>query len=134
MKGWLGITLGDPSGIGPEVTLKALAQLSLDNFRYLLLGDIDLVRQLNSSIGLQLAQFQSYSQQGRFFIHNSGKPVSKSLKQGSPEAAEAAMTALTDGAQRCLRGELDGVITAPVNKEAIIRLGKPFTGQTEYLS
>jgi 4-hydroxythreonine-4-phosphate dehydrogenase len=44
------------------------------------------------------------------------------------------MAALTEGARRSIAGELDGIVTAPVNKEAIIRLGAPFMGQTEYLS
>ena len=39
-----------------------------------------------------------------------------------------------EGAGRSLRGELRGVVTAPVNKESIIKLGAPFTGQTELLS
>jgi 4-hydroxythreonine-4-phosphate dehydrogenase len=38
---------------------------------------------------------------------------------------------LRDGAKRCLRRELDAVVTAPVNKEAIIRAGHKFVGQTE---
>src|SRR5206468_4070606 len=56
------------------------------------------------------------------------------LTEGSAAAARAALAWLTDGAQRCLRGELDALVTAPVNKHAIIRAGQPFTGQTEYLS
>jgi 4-hydroxythreonine-4-phosphate dehydrogenase len=41
---------------------------------------------------------------------------------------------LREGADRCLRGELDALVTAPVNKEAIIRAGVRFVGQTELLS
>jgi 4-hydroxythreonine-4-phosphate dehydrogenase len=41
---------------------------------------------------------------------------------------------LTEGANRCLRQELSALITAPVNKEAIIRSGCPFVGQTELVS
>ncbi len=44
------------------------------------------------------------------------------------------MESLRDGAQRCLRGELDALVTAPVNKESIIRAGHKFIGQTEFLS
>ena len=41
MTGWIAISLGDITGIGPEVALKALAQeSSKDDFRYLLIGDI----------------------------------------------------------------------------------------------
>ena len=57
------------------------------------------------------------------------------LPAGSPAAAKAAMAALRAGAERCLRGELAALVTAPVNKEAIIRAGhKGFVGQTEFLS
>jgi 4-hydroxythreonine-4-phosphate dehydrogenase len=38
------------------------------------------------------------------------------------------------GADLCLRGALDALVTAPVNKEAIVRAGIPFVGQTEMLS
>jgi len=41
---------------------------------------------------------------------------------------------LTEGGRRCLRGELDALVTAPVNKESIIRAGHKFVGQTEFLS
>ncbi len=136
MKGWLGITLGDPSGIGPEVALKALARIGEDSFKYLLLGDVSLLEQLNDSLQLRLplAPFQSYQQPGRFFHLQAGSRLPKDLMCGSRAAAEAAMAALTEGARRSIAGELDGIVTAPVNKESIIRLGAPFMGQTEYLS
>ena len=133
---WLGITLGDPSGIGPEVTIKALAALPLDDWHYLLLGDEPLLRKTNRELGLDLPieKFTSYAQDGRFFCHNPGVPLPSPVGQGSREAARSAMEALVDGAERSLRGELVGIVTAPVNKEAIIRLGTPFMGQTEFLS
>ena len=49
-------------------------------------------------------------------------------------AARAAVAWLQDGAERCLRQELDALVTAPVNKEAIVRAGYTFIGQTEFLS
>ena len=136
MKGWLGITLGDPSGVGPEVALKALARTKQDEFKYLLLGDVNLIASLNKSLDLRLplAPFQSYQQEGRFFYLQAGPTLPASVVCGSKLAAEAAMAALTEGARRSIAGELDGIVTAPVNKEAIIRLGPPFMGQTEYLS
>jgi 4-phospho-D-threonate 3-dehydrogenase / 4-phospho-D-erythronate 3-dehydrogenase len=41
---------------------------------------------------------------------------------------------LREGAERCLRRELDALVTAPVNKESIVRAGHEFTGQTGFLS
>ena len=138
MTGWIGISLGDLTGIGPEVTLKALAAgAPSDEARYLLIGDVDHTLRVNQQLGLQLP-VQLYSnarENGRFFLHNPlPEPLASSLAAGSPTAARAALAWLTEGAQRCLRHELDALVTAPVNKEAIIRAGQPFIGQTEFLS
>ncbi len=139
MNARIAIALGDPTGIGPEVALKALAADACpdEDTRFLLIGDVDstleLERRLN--LGLELRPYSSPSDAGRFFIHNplpEGLP--RDLPQGSPTAAEAAIAWLTDGAQRCLRQEAAALVTAPLNKEAIIRTGLPFVGQTEFLS
>lgn len=138
MTGWIGIALGDPTGIGPEVTLKALARLETsDANRYLLIGDVPLVQRLNQRLGLHLPLQPREDSPGeaRFFLSDPrGEPLPENLKPGSPEAALASLAYLTDGAQRCLRRELDALVTAPVNKEAILRTGQPFVGQTEFLT
>src|SRR5436190_21727356 len=138
MTGWIGIALGDFTGIGPEVALKALAaEAAADDTRYLLIGDAALLRQLNEQLRLRLPlePYEGASESGRFFVHS---PMSEALpgtlSPGSPAAALAALSWLTDGAQRCLRRELDALVTAPVNKESILRAGQPFIGQTEFLS
>src|SRR5262249_10979142 len=47
----------------------------------------------------------------------------------------AALAWLREGAELCLRGAADALVTAPVNKESIIRSGETgFVGQTEWLS
>jgi 4-hydroxythreonine-4-phosphate dehydrogenase len=117
--------------------LKALGLLSPeDSFKYLILGDSSLLLRLNESLRtrLTLEKYVSPSQQGRFFYVHAGPIISGPVTSGSTVTAESAMAALTDGARRALAGELVGIVTAPVNKESIIRLGRPFTGQTEYLS
>jgi 4-hydroxythreonine-4-phosphate dehydrogenase len=139
MTGWIGITLGDVTGIGPEVTLKAIAaEAKNGDTRYLLIGDVDSIRRLNqqSKLNLPLKKFTDYSDSGRFFIASPlAEPLPESLPAGSPAAARAAVASLRDGAERSLRRELDALVTAPVNKESIIRAGyKNFTGQTEFLS
>jgi 4-hydroxythreonine-4-phosphate dehydrogenase len=135
MKNWIGITLGDVTGIGPEVTLKALAtEGAADDTRYLLIGDEDCVRRLNGKLGtnLPLERFSSYDNAGKISVTRPfTEPLPENLAAGSPIAANAAVASLRDGAKRCLRGELDAVVTAPVNKEAIVRAGHKFVGQTE---
>ena len=56
------------------------------------------------------------------------------LVPGSPAAARAALAWLKEGGERCLRQELDALVTAPVNKESVLHTGQPFIGQTEFLS
>ena len=136
--GWMGISLGDATGIGPEVTLKALAaECPRDDTRYVLFGDECLARDLIERLGLELSiqPFSGTQAQGRVFMVNVCSPaLSEGLPTGHPTAAHAAMASLEAAGAACLRGELDGMVTAPVNKEAIVRAGHDFIGQTEYLS
>src|SRR5580658_308608 len=138
MTGWIAISLGDVTGIGPEVTLKALAaEEQNDDTRYLLIGDSDYTAALYERLGLQLPlqPFSEFGGEGRYYLHNPLRdPLPAGLEPGSPAAARAALAWLTDGAQRCLNHETDALVTAPLSKEAVVRSGQPFIGQTEYLS
>lgn len=134
----IGLSLGDITGIGPEVTLKALAvEGPLDDTQYLLIGDGDHLRALNRQLGLDLPLQAPGAGQapGRIRILN---PLPDALPSdsaaGSPAAARAAVAWVKEGAERCLRHELDALVTAPVNKQAIVRAGHAFIGQTEFLS
>lgn len=130
--------MGDVTGIGPEVVLKALAtELDSGDTRFLLIGDEARARRLNEclQLNLPLQTYASPSAAGRIFLHHPpGEPLPADLPPGASAAARAALTWLADGAQRCLRGEMDALVTAPVNKAAILRTGIPFVGQTEFLS
>lgn len=134
------IALGDAGGIGPEVALKAVAaEWTADDTRYVFVGDAELVRTLNSElkIGLPIPTGESDSG-GRVSIVDplGGAVASSALRaSGSPEAARAAVAWLKHGAAMCLRGEAAALVTAPVNKESIIKSGEhDFVGQTELLS
>ena len=138
MSGRIGITLGDITGVGPEVTLKALAAvLPEDETRYLVIGDASEVRRTNDRLRLMLdiKPFSEGGERTRLCVINSfSDALPGNLPSGSPLAARAAVAWLADGAQHCLRDELDAIVTAPVNKEAIVRAGHAFVGQTEFLS
>ena len=143
MTGWIGITPGDVTGIGPEVALKAIAaEAERNDTRFLLIGDENLLQRLNQklSLNLPLKKFSGYDEAGKFFVVQSlTTPLPESVPTGSEVAANTSIAWLYDGAKRCLRGELDALVTAPVNKESIIRAGHqlaghPFVGQTEFLS
>jgi 4-hydroxythreonine-4-phosphate dehydrogenase len=138
---WIGISLGDVTGIGPEVALKALAFEARSSEpgdpRFVLIGDTDWLERLNRQFGfhLPLKPYSANDKDGRFFVLNPlSRPLPEDLVEGSPAAANAALEFLRAGAERCLRGELNALVTAPVSKEAIIRAGHAFIGQTEFLS
>ena len=149
----IAIALGDAGGIGPEVTLKAVAaELTRDDARYVLIGDGGLMAELNRQLklNLPLAQYRSDDTLARVTWHDplASTPVPlspiggedrgegvPSHKPGCAAHARAAIAWLKFGAELCLRGEADALVTAPVNKESIIRSGlKDFVGQTELLS
>ncbi len=138
MKNWIGISLGDVTGVGPEVTLKAIAaEADIDDTKYLLIGDEQVLTKLNVKLALNLPvkKFSSYNDSGKFFLVNPfAGTIPENLSAGVPEAARASVAYLLDGGERCLRGELDALVTAPVNKSSIIRAGHRFIGQTEFLS
>jgi 4-hydroxythreonine-4-phosphate dehydrogenase len=132
----MGIALGDLTGIGPEVTLKALASFPDSDCRFLIIGDAVRLEKLNDklALGIPLAPCQGESLATRVEVLDARR-LPEELATGSPEAARAALLYLKEGAERCLSGHLDALVTAPVNKESIIRSGaSSFTGQTEFLS
>jgi 4-hydroxythreonine-4-phosphate dehydrogenase len=137
MPHWIGITLGDVTGIGPEVTLKSIAAEASDETRFLLIGDAGHARRINEQLGLglELQPYDGPQGSGRFCVVNPlNEPLPLNLTAGDPAAANAAVAWLADGAKRCLRQELDALVTAPVNKEAIVRAGHAFIGQTEFFA
>src|SRR4051794_22028912 len=117
MTGWIAISLGDVTGIGPEVTLKALAvEANADETKYLIIGDPGVLARTKEKLGIHLP-LTPYSEapKGKFFYHD---PLPDALPQGlapgSPAAARAAVAWLTDAGQRCLKQEMDAMVTAPV--------------------
>src|SRR5206468_8144687 len=70
---WIAITIGDVTGIGPEVTLKAIAaELPRSDWSYLLIGDHHCLEDLNSrlALDLKLTPFENYKQTTRIAVHS----------------------------------------------------------------
>lgn len=138
MTGRIGISLGDVTGIGPEVTLKAIAaELAADQTQYVLIGDQGIAQQLIEKLGLNLSlpPLEKATPTSRVcFTNPLPAPLPQNLPAGAPAAANAALAWIKAAGERCLRGELDAMVTAPVSKEAIVRAGNKFVGQTEFLS
>ena len=135
----IGITVGDITGVGPEVTLKAVAALvPQTRTRFALIGPLSFLQSLDRKLGtkLDLVAAATCSPIDRVVVVDPiGSAMPGHLPPGIPAVADAAMAFLHEGARRCLDGTLAALVTAPVNKEAILRAGHSgFTGQTELLS
>jgi len=120
----LGITVGDPAGIGPEIVLKALERMP--RLRPRIIGPRDVFereqKRLRTDIDLNLVD-DSVEGPGRY-------------EYGKPQAlcGSTALLALEMGAYRLLKGHIGALVTAPVSKEALRMAGFRWPGQTEFLA
>jgi 4-hydroxythreonine-4-phosphate dehydrogenase len=134
----IAIACGDPAGIGTEITLKAVADaLSAvsPKVQFVLIGDRRLLLEWNARLGLKLALETAPDSHPSLVVKDpSPNARSQTPAAGSPEAARASLEYLRQGAEGCMRGDYAALVTAPVNKEAILRSGTRFVGQTEYLA
>lgn len=142
----LGITMGDPAGIGPEVIAKAAADRSLHSLcRLMVLGSVAVIEQAIRQLRLPLAvqpikspaSFQSLDgADGTVAVLD---PLEGSLEPFTPGVASAVTGAasvsyIKKAVELALAGSLDGIVTTPINKEAINMAGCHYPGHTELLA
>lgn len=134
----LGLSLGDVTGIGPEVAVKALRSRGEDGTAWVLFGDSGYLRKACADIGWDPAWSgwpgREKARPGIWLEPTATPELPQGLRPGAAEAARSAYAALKRAADASQSGELDGVVTGPVNKEAILRAGIPFIGQTEVVT
>ncbi|MBN1794429.1 MAG: 4-hydroxythreonine-4-phosphate dehydrogenase PdxA [Candidatus Omnitrophica bacterium] len=137
------VTMGDPAGIGPEVTLKALAGVRRNRrTAFIIIGSARHLRRLGRRIGLlyparllrdrrQIASVR----EGLFLLDVPSPSVEAVTYTGvQTTAARAAKRYIDCGARLCLDGICDALVTGPISKEAMHKAGVPMEGHTEYLA
>jgi 4-hydroxythreonine-4-phosphate dehydrogenase len=127
----IGITLGDPGGIGPEVTLKALSSLpDHPDARYILFGSQTVIDQERDFLKIDLTI------PGDFIsLREVSDLTSPSEKGKSTSVNGAASFHYFEAAVRqAKKGNLQAIVTAPVSKRSWDLAGVPWAGHTEYLS
>ncbi len=128
------ISPGDPAGIGPEVTLKALSKNKKIQNNFILAGDKNYYQNLISQNNLDLNLIEEDSdEEGVIFKHF---PLKNNVSIGNPDVGNAnyIIDILSHGALGCLKNEFKGLITGPINKELINQSGFEFSGHTEFLA
>ncbi len=130
----LALTLGDPAGIGPEVILKALADLEISQkYDVTIIGNKDLLiqtyNQLNSTTLANPDQLQ-------IIDVPLNKEIADKIVIGTGNAASgaASFAYMEYAIAQTLAGKFDGIVTAPIAKSAWKAAGYNYPGQTELLA
>jgi len=136
----LGISVGDPGGIGPEVTAKALDQRKIHEVcRPLVVADGRVMEDVLRFTGLALnLNTIDRPQQGLYqhgtmdILHMANMdPDRLRYKQVTAEQGQASFEYVTTVIDIALKGEIDGTVTGPINKAAINAAGHHYAGHTE---
>jgi len=136
----IGISIGDPGGIGPEVTIKALfGDSEIPKAEYILFGPREIIEKeiKKSGRNINISDFRSKKTSDNPKINIFNIPCSlKSLKSGCPfkENGEVSFNCFENAVQEAKKGSLDAVVTAPISKESWKLAGINWAGHTEYLS
>lgn len=139
----IGITMGDPAGIGPEIILKSFANPNIRKNRIVILGDFN-VMQAAYHI-LKVSSFSLLRINDLHEVKFNSDVLNildlnlidiKDFTPGivSPASGRAAYLAIQKAVELAIRGEIDAVVTAPLNKEALHKAGYKYPGHTEILA
>ena len=140
----LAITLGDPAGIGAEVIVKAFALTNLyERSLPLVVGSADCLRQamLQTGINHPLTSVKSVTEVedrpgGIQVLEPAGFDASRlTMGQVNADCGAAAVRYFEAAVRLCLAGQVQGVVTCPINKEAVQAAGyKGDIGHQEILA
>ena len=130
----LALVPGEPAGVGPELCVRA-AQRAWDA-ELVALADPDVLRRAAAALDLPLRIASADSAAAPGVLPVIEIPAAAGAVFGSPDPRNApgVIEALLRGAQGCLDGTFDGLVTGPVHKAAINDGGIAYTGTTELLA
>ncbi|MBP5537019.1 MAG: 4-hydroxythreonine-4-phosphate dehydrogenase PdxA [Bacteroidales bacterium] len=137
----VGITQGDGNGIGYEVIIKALADPRiLEAFTPVIYGSSKifgfykkLIHNLDQMDTNVITSAKDAHPRRINIVNCLPDNVFVEPGQPTPEAAKGAMTSLEWAVKDIRRGDIDVLVTAPINKKAMVNEGFGYTGHTEYL-
>ncbi len=138
----IGITLGDPAGVGPEITVGALLHDGLPLFRPVIYGGAVFIERGAAALGVKKPRLVPFKHRhvlpaaGEWEWVETGEgdvegvPYGKVSEVGGREALSAIEAAVRD----VMAGKIDALVTAPIHKEAIRAAGCSYPGHTELLA
>jgi len=135
------VSLGDPGGIGPEVTLKSLAQLG-DDIETVLVGSSDVLVKHAVRLGYHDKSFRTVTGGPLSLVEDEhvvldvtgGEEVGWAFGAATPGGGRVSMQAVERAVDLCLSGRVDAMVTAPISKAAIRQAGYDEPGHTEFIA
>lgn len=141
MKPIIAISMGDPNGIGPEVTLKSLQNSNLDRSIPVWVGSKKVWDYYNELLHITLPQKKfpsnhSELQAGSIYLLDIIQDEKVNIHPGevTAYAGRLAMQSVQKGIELCLDQPAHALVTAPISKEAIKKAGYNVPGHTEFLA
>ncbi len=141
----IGITMGDPAGVGPELCLRALMSSRVRACCVpLVFGDASILRRVARHLHwpeprniLSLAEWEKGAHPTRAgIIHCEENAGLSDVRPGvvQPKCGQAAYRYIQIAARHAIRGRVHAISTAPIHKQAFRAAGVRFAGHTEFLS
>ncbi len=139
----LAVTMGDPTGVGPETIVGAWANPALhDMCRLVVVGRPAIIRRAVKLLNCAIDVTQVASPEAALSTPTAlpclvcGSEDAESVPQAMIDArgGQAAYDALVEATELALSGRVDGIVTAPLNKAALWAAGHHYPGHTELLA
>ncbi|PRD42979.1 4-hydroxythreonine-4-phosphate dehydrogenase PdxA [Phyllobacterium phragmitis] len=125
--------MGDPSGVGAEVAVKALASLpAAERSRYAIIGDLPTLERARAACGVDLPFDASTGAVKVIHVPVEGLPGQFGIL--SPRCGEASYQYIKTAVDLTRSGDAAGIVTAPINKEALNAAGHHYDGHTGMLA
>ena len=140
MRPIIGITMGDPAGIGPEISVKSLAKKEIyEDCLPIIIGDYEALKEANEFTNLDLKLNEVYDPKEAkgelgiidFINLNYLKPRSWEYKKVSALTGEASFNYIKKAIELAMKDRIHAVTTGPINKESINLAGYKYSGHTE---
>jgi 4-hydroxythreonine-4-phosphate dehydrogenase len=138
------VTAGDPSGIGPEIAIKAISNMEpSERCRLMVVGDLAVLEEVRRRLSVQV-RLDKVTDVHNVHVPDHVIPVFdpevvtdvSDLRVGevSALAGRAAVAYIKKAVDLCMEGIASGIATTPINKEALRAAGYHYIGHTEMLA
>ncbi len=139
------ITMGCPSGIGPEIILKALGQHSKRFPPAVVIGDVKILQRARDLTNIQQLRIEPWNpgqdiwgdaQEDVIYVYPATTLSPDDIEPGRPgaETGRASFTYISTAIDMCLSGKASAMVTAPISKMGLKLAGYTWPGHTEILA